>query len=79
MAPARALADSLGALQRKWLFGWHTFWKGAIYSELGEREAAVRLLGQAYEEGFDKRQWHYYNQLRALRGYAPFEALIKPR
>ena len=79
VAPARALADSLGALQRKWLFGWNTFWKGAIYSELGEREAGVRLLGQAYEEGIGKRQWHYYNQLRALRGYAPFEARIKPQ
>ena len=79
VAPARALADSLGALQRKWLFGWHTFWKGAIYGELGERDAAVRLLAQAYEEGFHKRYWHYYNQLRALRGYAPFEARIKPQ
>lgn len=78
-ALARAVADSLGALRRKWEFGAHTFWRAAIYSELGEREAGVRLLGQAYEEGIGKRQWHYYNQLRALRGYAPFEALIKPR
>lgn len=77
-ARARAIADSLGRLQRKWLFGWNTFWRAAIYSELGDREVAVRVLGQAYKDGTRKQFWHYYLPLRSLRGYPPFEALIKP-
>lgn len=78
-ARARAIADSLGTLQRKWLFGWNTFWRAAIYSEVGDREVAVRLLSQAYQEGTRKQFWHYLLPLRSLRGYPPFEAIIKPQ
>jgi tetratricopeptide (TPR) repeat protein/tRNA A-37 threonylcarbamoyl transferase component Bud32/TolB-like protein len=75
-ARARAMADSIGLLQRKWLFGVHTFWRGAVLGALGEREVAVRLLQQAFTAG-QSRQGHRSLQLRSLRGYPPFEALIK--
>lgn len=78
-ARARAAADSLGALRRPWLFGTHTFWRAAIMGALGERDAAVQLLQQASREGQAMHTWHYHGALDALRGYAPFESLIRPQ
>jgi tetratricopeptide (TPR) repeat protein len=74
---ARAMADSIGLVQRKWLFGAHTFWRGAVLGALGDREIAVRLLQQSFIAGQD-RQGHRSLQLRSLRGYPPFEALVAP-
>ncbi len=75
---ARAIADSLGALPRKWLFGEHTFWRAAIIGALGEREQAVTLLQQAHARGQPMETWHYTVALSALHGFGPFEALLRP-
>ena len=75
---ARAIADSIGTLSRKWLFGNHAYWRGAVLAVLGEREAAVRLLQQAFDAGVSKNPQHFNLPLRSLRGYPPFEALIMP-
>ncbi len=76
---ARAIADSLGAIQRKWLFGENTLWRASLYAELGDHDDAVALLGRAYHEGMGKQHAHFLTQLRALHGYPPFEAFIRPR
>jgi DNA-binding SARP family transcriptional activator/TolB-like protein len=78
-ASARAAADSLGALDRPWLFGAHTFWRAAILGALGERDLAVQLLQQASREGQHMQQWHFMTALDSLRGYAGFEALVRPK
>jgi len=78
-ARARAAADSLGALKRRWLFGSHTLWSAAINGALGERERAVQLLAQANGEGQQMQSWHYSDALTSLHGYAPFDALVRPR
>ncbi len=78
-AGAHAAADALGALRRPWLFGAHTFWRGAILGALGERDQAVQLLQQANREGQQMQHWHYLGALDSLRGYPAFEALIRPR
>lgn len=78
-ARARAIADSVSAIQRKWLFGEHTFWQAQILGALGEREAAVRLLQQSFVAGQSKAGLHYSVTLRSLRGYPPFEALLVPQ
>jgi DNA-binding SARP family transcriptional activator/TolB-like protein len=78
-ASARAAADSLGALDRPWLFGAQTFWRAAILGALGERDLAVQLLQQANREGQHMQQWHFMTALDSLRGYAGFEALIRPK
>ncbi|MEJ7812314.1 MAG: hypothetical protein WKG32_18025 [Gemmatimonadaceae bacterium] len=78
-ARARAAADSLGALPRRWLFGAQTFWRAAIVGTLGDRDMAVQLLQQANREGHTMAAWHYHAALEALHGYAPFEALVRPR
>jgi hypothetical protein len=76
---AKAAADSLGALDRPWLFGAHTFWRAAILGALGERDLAVQSLQQANREGQEMQQWHFMRALDSLRGYAAFEALIRPK
>ncbi|MBC7844314.1 MAG: hypothetical protein H7099_18530, partial [Gemmatimonadaceae bacterium] len=75
---AAIVADSLGALRRKWLFGEHTYWRAAIHGALGDRELAVQLLAQAHLEGQPMQTWHFTEELRALHGFAPFEAMIRP-
>jgi serine/threonine-protein kinase len=78
-ARARAIADSLGALKRRWLFGTNTFWRAAILGALGERDLAVQLLRQTNREGQRMESWHYTAALDSLRGFPAFEALIRPR
>ena len=75
---ATEVADSLGALRREWLFGAHTRWRAAILGALGERERAVELLRLAAREGDSRPAWHTSPSLDALRGYPPFEELIRP-
>jgi tetratricopeptide (TPR) repeat protein len=76
---ARAAADSLGNLRRRWLYGENTFWRAAIMGSLGERDLAVQLLQQANREGQPMQAWHYHVALVSLHGYPPFEALVRPR
>lgn len=78
-ARARAIADSLGALRRPWLFGEHTYWRAAIMGALGDRALAVQLLQQSNAEGRQMDTWHYDAALDSLHGYAPFEALVAPQ
>jgi TolB-like protein len=76
---ARAIADSLGALRRPWLFGEHTYWRAAIMGALGERDLAVQLLRQAYGEGQPMYTWHYVGPLQPLHTFPAFEALVRPQ
>ena len=78
-ARARAIADSLGAIRRPWLFGVATFWRAAITGALGDRPLAIQLLRQANAQGQWMDTWHYTGALDSLRGYAPFQALIAPQ
>jgi tRNA A-37 threonylcarbamoyl transferase component Bud32/TolB-like protein/tetratricopeptide (TPR) repeat protein len=76
-ARARAIADSLGTVKRKWLFGLHTHWRAAILGAMGEQEAALRLLQQSLVEGQSRSSLHTNLQFRSLRGYPPFEAIAQ--
>ncbi|HET9515896.1 MAG TPA: BTAD domain-containing putative transcriptional regulator [Gemmatimonadales bacterium] len=76
---AEVMADSLGSLRREWLFGSHLRWRGAILGASGQREKAVELLRQAASQGQYLDWWHFTPALHALRGYPPFEELIRPR
>ena len=77
-ARARAIADSLGTLQRPWLFGVNTYWRAAIMGALGDKPLAVELLQQAASEGQTLPAWHFATALDSLHGYPPFEALVRP-
>jgi serine/threonine-protein kinase len=77
-ARARAMADSISRIRRKWVFGTPMLWQGTILGALGEREAAMRLLQQAFDAGEGRAVMHSSLALRSMRGYAPFDAWVKP-
>jgi DNA-binding SARP family transcriptional activator/Flp pilus assembly protein TadD len=72
----RWLADRNDAQLR----GNHTFFRACIAAEADRREEAVLLLRQAYAQGatFWPRP-HFMPCLARLRGYEPFDALMKPK
>ena len=76
---ARAVADSLGGQARKWDQGLSTWWRAAILANLGQRDAAMQFLGESRRKGQSMADWHSHTALRPLRGYPPFEAMIKPQ
>ena len=75
---ARAVPDSLGGQTRKWDLGLSTWWRAAILANLGRRDEAMQFLGEARRHGQGMINWHSHTALHPLRGYAPFEAMIKP-
>jgi serine/threonine-protein kinase len=77
---AREMANRLAALPRVYSFGVPTVWRARIAAALGERDAAVDLLRTAFAEGREYDLWLHRDQdLAALRGYAPFEELTRPK
>jgi tetratricopeptide (TPR) repeat protein len=76
----REITSRLAALPRAYSFGVPTVWRARIAAALGERDAAVDLLRTAFAEGREYDLWLHRDQdLASLRGYAPFEALIRPK
>jgi DNA-binding SARP family transcriptional activator/TolB-like protein len=64
----------------KYLRGEHTYARARIAALLGEREHAVSLLGEAFSQGLQHSPvFHREQDLASLRGYPPFEALMRPR
>ncbi len=88
-AEARRIADDLRKRKGLWLNGRHTFRAARILALLGEKDEAVRLLREAVAQGAGIGEvsdplgyGHLFSHcmdLESLRGYAPFEELIKPK
>ena len=77
---ARKEEAGLAALTQPYLFGEHTYWRACIASQLGEKDRAVSLLGQAFGQG--RRYWvdiHRNPFLEPLHGYPLYEELMKPK
>ena len=67
------------------------FWRAGIAARLGDRARAVAFLSRARSEGWwlfqnalNRRYWnilgpHVEPSFEALRGYGPFEALVRPK
>ncbi len=73
---ARVALEELRQMDRPYLYGENTFWAADIASLLGDRELAVKLLRQAFAEGFDDPMaLHQDIDLEPLHGYRPFEEL----
>jgi len=80
-AEARRISDALGRLTRPYLLGQNNFVRARIAAQLGEKDAAVDLLRMAYAQGFgsfDQNWVHLEPALESLRGYPPYEELMKP-
>lgn len=75
------ISESLAALDRPYLRGSNTFWRACIAARLGERDEAVRLLRQTFEEGWTG-VWdaiHSEPELEPLRDYEPLREFARPR
>jgi tRNA A-37 threonylcarbamoyl transferase component Bud32/Flp pilus assembly protein TadD/TolB-like protein len=70
----------LAELDRPYLRGSNTYWRARIAALLGEPEAAVRLLRQAWQEG-----WHVFELLHnepdfdPIRNHPSFRELARPK
>lgn len=79
-ASAGAMDRRLGALDEPFQRGANTLWRARIQAVLGNRDEAVSLLRRAFAEGVGFGIWlHRDVDLEPLRGYPPFEELIRPK
>lgn len=70
----------LDQLDRPYLRGANTRWRAAIATALGDRETAVRLLQQAYDEGMTlSHAFRRDPEWRPLYGYRPYQEFVRAR
>jgi hypothetical protein len=56
-----------------------TYFRAQVAALLGDREEAVSWLSASFREGnWDRRLLHTDQRFDGLRGYPPFEALVRP-
>jgi len=70
----------LERLDRPFLYGAQWFWLAAVSALLDDRDRAVRMLRRAFAGGLPMELFiHTDPHLARLRGYGPFDALMRPR
>ena len=85
-AEAARLDAELGRVGGPYLFGQPAFGRACYAAALGNREEAVNLLRDALSQGFPPltsyspaETLRHRLELEPLRGYPPFEELLKPK
>jgi adenylate cyclase len=77
---ARLEMERLAAIRRPYALGYHKLWAAFIAAGLDEPALAVGLLREAVAEGTRVGLWiHNSPYLDRLRGYPPFEELLRPK
>ena len=77
---ALRLDRTLQAMSPRYVYGRHTMWRGRIHAVLGEREAAVALVQEAFAQGYSQGGvMHLYPSLWSLRDYPPFRELLRSK
>jgi serine/threonine protein kinase/tetratricopeptide (TPR) repeat protein len=77
---ARRIADELKIIDRKYLFGWHTYVRARIHALLGEHAEAVKLIQESFDQGNGFGVYiHREIDFEPLRDYPPFQELLKPK
>ncbi len=77
---ARNIADELKNMDRKYLFGWHTYLRARIHSLLGEHAEAVKLIRESFDQGNGFGIYiHRDIDFEPLRDYPPFREILKPK
>ena len=77
-AEADSLSNALSQLNYPYVLGAHLFERARIAAVLGRKDNAVALLRQALAQGVSIFLIHWSPELQSLRGYPPFETLMKP-
>jgi tetratricopeptide (TPR) repeat protein len=73
-------SEELERVQMPYLRGVNTRGRARIAALLGDRDEAVQLLRRAFSEGVGYGLWlHTDMDLESLRGYAPYQELVKPK
>jgi len=76
-ADALTFDKTLQAMSPRYLYGRHTMWRARIHAVLGERDAAVGLVQEAFAQGYPRGGvMHLFPSLRLLRDYAPYQELL---
>jgi len=83
------IAEKLRRIETPYLYGTHTFRSACIIALLGDKDRAVALLPDAVAQGSGTEDepdaygygfiYRHSMDLESLRGYPPFEELIKPK
>jgi len=77
---ALRLDRTLQAMSPRYLYGRHTMWRARIHAVLGERDAAVALVQEAFAQGYPRGGvMHLYPSLWSLRDYPPYQELLTPK
>jgi tetratricopeptide (TPR) repeat protein len=77
---ARRIADELKNIDRKYLFGRHTYVRARIHALLGEHAEAVKLIQESFDQGNGFGVYiHLEIDFEPLRDYPPFQELLKPK
>jgi serine/threonine protein kinase/tetratricopeptide (TPR) repeat protein len=79
-AQATKVSEELSKIDRRYLFGNHTYWRACIAALLGEKERAVALLKESFSQG---RAYgvdlHRDIDLEPLWDYPPFIEILRPK
>jgi tetratricopeptide (TPR) repeat protein len=79
-ADALGFERTLQAMSPRYLYGRHTMWRARIHAVLGERDAAVALVQEAFAQGYPRGGvMHLYPSLRSLRDYPAYQELLRPK
>jgi len=77
---ALLISDQLGQIERSNLRGVSIGWQARIAAALGDRDAAVRLMRLAFDNGWNRDiRLHRDPSFDSMRGYPPWDALVAPR
>ena len=76
--------EQLAAVDRTYLLGFHTYWRGRIAAVLGDRESAVRLLREAIAAGSpyyrgSQYRFHSVIDFESLVDYPSYQELVRPK
>jgi hypothetical protein len=72
-------SSKLEALPQRYTFGRASMWRARIAAALGDRDGAVGLVRQALGEGQVYQDVHIIAEFANLRGYSPFDDLMRPK
>jgi TolB-like protein/thioredoxin-like negative regulator of GroEL len=79
-ATAKRMNDSLSKVVIPYSYGEIPFWRATIAASLGDKETAVRLINDALAAGARRMpDIHRTEEFQSLRGYEPFEAILRPK
>ena len=74
------ISEELGKIDRRFLFGRHTYWRACIATLLGEKDRAVALLKEAFGQGRSYGvDLHRDIDLEPLWDYPPFKEILRPK